>query len=178
MNESLNQDADNPNPPSDESRLKLQLAEQLAAFRDFGNATQIVETLSRTFAGQPLSVSTYVNAFWTSKQRQANPVHEVSYRACFKPQVPRFFIDRLTQLGDVVYDPFGGRGTTTVEAALLGRVPCGNDINPLSIVLTRPRLCPPTLPAVAARPKGIPFHRSEEHTSELQSLRHLVCRLL
>src|ERR1035438_10650416 len=23
-----------------------------------------------------------------------------------------------------------------------------------------------------------PFHRSEEHTSELQSLRHLVCRLL
>src|SRR5437899_11864601 len=25
---------------------------------------------------------------------------------------------------------------------------------------------------------GIAFHRSEEHTSELQSLRHLVCRLL
>src|SRR5262245_7219627 len=24
--------------------------------------------------------------------------------------------------------------------------------------------------------KGISFHRSEEHTSELQSLRHLVCR--
>src|ERR1035438_10906486 len=29
-------------------------------------------------------------------------------------------------------------------------------------------------------PKVLPchFHRSEEHTSELQSLRHLVCRLL
>src|SRR5205814_8370707 len=26
--------------------------------------------------------------------------------------------------------------------------------------------------------KGKPFGRSEEHTSELQSLRHLVCRLL
>src|SRR5437899_9439139 len=25
---------------------------------------------------------------------------------------------------------------------------------------------------------GVPFLRSEEHTSELQSLRHLVCRLL
>src|SRR5437899_9176167 len=25
---------------------------------------------------------------------------------------------------------------------------------------------------------GVPFCRSEEHTSELQSLRHLVCRLL
>src|ERR1039458_78730 len=27
-------------------------------------------------------------------------------------------------------------------------------------------------------PDGLPFNRSEEHTSELQSLRHLVCRLL
>src|ERR1035438_4408641 len=25
---------------------------------------------------------------------------------------------------------------------------------------------------------GVPYNRSEEHTSELQSLRHLVCRLL
>src|SRR5262245_64848597 len=29
-----------------------------------------------------------------------------------------------------------------------------------------------------ARPKYTPLERSEEHTSELQSLRHLVCRLL
>src|SRR5437899_9994984 len=39
----------------------------------------------------------------------------------------------------------------------------------------------PTLSWQAARASGgWPFHafRSEEHTSELQSLRHLVCRLL
>src|SRR5262245_62841042 len=29
-----------------------------------------------------------------------------------------------------------------------------------------------------ARAAGFDHHRSEEHTSELQSLRHLVCRLL
>src|SRR5262245_49367476 len=29
-----------------------------------------------------------------------------------------------------------------------------------------------------ARTAGVPLDRSEEHTSELQSLRHLVCRLL
>src|SRR5262245_65075060 len=29
-----------------------------------------------------------------------------------------------------------------------------------------------------SRPASSPRHRSEEHTSELQSLRHLVCRLL
>src|SRR5436853_3469598 len=37
---------------------------------------------------------------------------------------------------------------------------------------TASKICPPTfLPAS-------PWPRSEEHTSELQSLRHLVCRLL
>jgi hypothetical protein len=38
-----------------------------------------------------------------------------------------------------------GRGTTLIEAALLGRVPSGTDINPLSVLLTRPRLDPPEL---------------------------------
>jgi hypothetical protein len=36
-----------------------------------------------------------------------------------------------------------GRGTTIIESALLGRVPSGNDINPLSRTLTEPRLSPP-----------------------------------
>jgi hypothetical protein len=38
-----------------------------------------------------------------------------------------------------------GRGTTPVQAALQGRRPMGNDVNPLSVLLTRPRLSPPTL---------------------------------
>src|SRR5258705_5993673 len=48
--------------------------------------------------------------------------------------------------------------------------------------LTGPSRCPSlqeteTPPARASR-RGFSFLRSEEHTSELQSLRHLVCRLL
>ena len=27
---------------------------------------------------------------WTARQRQASRLHEISYRACFKPQLPRF----------------------------------------------------------------------------------------
>jgi hypothetical protein len=84
-----------------------------------------------------------VNEFWTAGQRQAHSLHEISYRACFKPQLPAFFIARLSAPGDAVYDPFMGRGTTPVQAALMGRRPLGNDINPLSILLTRPRLEPP-----------------------------------
>ena len=67
------------------------------------------------------------------------------------PQLPRFFIERLTLPGDTVYDPFMGRGTTPIEAALRGRVPAGNDVNPLSSMLTWPRLRPPTIEQVEAR---------------------------
>src|SRR5205814_7338949 len=36
----------------------------------------------------------------------------------------------------------------------------------------------PSSRAATPEPRGKPTGRSEEHTSELQSLRHLVCRLL
>ena len=90
--------------------------------------------------GQRLRVETFINEFWTSKQRAANSLHEISYRACFKPQLVDFFIQRLTESGDVVYDPFMGRGTTVVEAALLDRAVAGCDVNPLSKALAKPRL--------------------------------------
>ena len=98
----------------------------------------------------------YVNEFWTSRQRQASPLHEVSYRACFKPQLPRFFIDLLTEKGDVVYDPFSGRGTTVIEAGLAGRDVIANDANPLSRIITEPRFFPPDPVAVAERLASIP----------------------
>ena len=40
----------------------------------------------------------------------------------------------------MVYDPFSGRGTTAIEAALLGRNVIANDINPLCTILAYPRL--------------------------------------
>lgn len=93
----------------------------------------------------------YTNEFWTAKQRQGNSIHEISYRACFKPQLPNFFINFFTNKGDVVYDPFNGRGTTVIEAALLGRNVVANDINPLSILITKPRLFIPSLTEIRDR---------------------------
>jgi DNA methylase len=78
-------------------------------------------------------------------------------RACFKPQLPRFFIDRLTEPGETVYDPFSGRGTTALEATLLGRVPAACDINPLGRILLEPRLAPPSVSQIIARLKEIPW---------------------
>ena len=122
--------------------------------------------------------------FWTSRQRQASSLHEVSYRACYKPQLPRLFIEKMTQPGDRVYDPFSGRGTTVLEAALLGRRVAANDINPLSEILARPRLTPPEPAQVEARLRQIPrngevsdgldlsmfYHPDTE--AEIRALRH------
>jgi DNA modification methylase len=72
-------------------------------------------------------VRRFVGEFWTSGQRQASSLHEVSYRACFKPQLPHYFIKRFTSENDIIYDPFGGRGTTAMEAALMGRRVISND---------------------------------------------------
>lgn len=93
---------------------------------------------------------------WTARQRQAHSLHEISYRACFKPQLPHFFISRLTTESEIVYDPFAGRGTTALESAFMGRRIISNDINPLSKIIAEPRLCPPNITTVSERFKSIP----------------------
>ncbi len=138
------------------------LTDELAAFDEFGTGTAVSVTEAEGPSGR-LAIDTFTNEFWTSKQRAANRLHEVSYRACFKPQLPRFFIDRMTAPGDIVYDPFMGRGTTLLEAALAGRVPVGCDINPLSEILVLPRLEPPGLDDVEARLAEIDLDVSPGH---------------
>lgn len=138
---------------------------ELVDFTEFGTATQLGETFD---------LPTYLNEFWTAKQRAdgANSLHEVSYRACFKPQLPRFFIDRLSAPGESVYDPFMGRGTTPLEAALAGRIAAGNDANPLSQMLLRPRLAPPTREEVSERLKKIPWQKKVDCPDELLVFYH------
>jgi hypothetical protein len=148
------------------------LADQLHSFRDFGKATQTLKTVALTVTGTKLSVPTYVNEFWTSKQRAANSLHEVSYRACFKPQLPRFFIERLTKRNEVIYDPFMGRGTTVLEAGLLRRIPFGCDVNPLSVVLTQPRLRPPTLEQITSRLSAIDLIDTDDLPEDLLVFYH------
>src|SRR5271169_84870 len=85
-------------------------ASELEAFRDFGVPTRRLDTQftkeftparknapGRKRSVQPpappaditspapllKSVPTYVNEFWTAKQRAASRLHEASYRACF-----------------------------------------------------------------------------------------------
>ena len=126
----------------------------LSNFDDFGNKTEVVEVSSSADA-RPLRY--FVNEFWTNAQRAGHALHEISYRACFKPQLPEFFIDRLTEPEGVVYDPFMGRGTTPIQAALMDRRVFGNDANPMSVMMTRPRLNTPELNDIASRLGEVPW---------------------
>ena len=74
-----------------------------------------------------------------------------SYMAMFPPTIPHVFINWLTSPGDVVWDPFCGRGTTVLEACNLGRIGLGSDANPLSWILTSAKVKPPTIGAVKHR---------------------------
>lgn len=117
-------------------------------------------------------VPVYEQEFWTSKQRQANPLHEVSYRGCFKPQLPAYFIDRLSKPGDTVYDPFSGRGTTAIEAALNGRKVIANDVNPLSAMLTLPRLEVPLIATIDVRLRAIRLTAKRDNDIDLSMFYH------
>src|SRR3989449_1101998 len=51
--------------------------------------------------------------------------------------VVRAYINRYSQEGDVVLDPFGGTGVTAIEAFLLGRKAIQNDLNPFANFIAR-----------------------------------------
>ncbi|MGB3914591.1 MAG: DNA methyltransferase [Dethiobacteria bacterium] len=144
-----------------------QLHSEVIRFNEFEKTTSCLE-----FPDPAVDIPVYINEFWTSKQRAAHSLHEVSYRACFKPQLPRFFITRLTGENDLVYDPFMGRGTTVIEAALLNRVPVGCDINPLSQILTNPRLNPPEIVEIQERLQSIDLQKPQEIWDDLLVFYH------
>lgn len=113
-----------------------------------------------------------IGEFWTAKQRQATSIHEVAYRACFKAQLPNFFISKLTEKGDVVYDPFCGRGTTVIEAALLGRNAIANDISPISRILSEGRLTIPNIGEIKERLEQIELDNSLSSDVDLSMFYH------
>ncbi|OYR42892.1 adenine-specific DNA methylase [Halorubrum sp. Eb13] len=69
------------------------------------------------------------------------------YPARMVPQIVRALLSYykhkgVIEAGDLVYDPFSGSGTTTVEGRLADLNTKANDINPLATLLTRAKSCP------------------------------------
>lgn len=97
------------------------------------------------FNGNRTNLDRLAQRWRRAPRRWGHPLHSLcSYFAMFPPQVPHVFIRWLTEPGDVVYDPFSGRGTAPLEACRLGRVGMGSDANPLAYILTATKVDPPT----------------------------------
>jgi hypothetical protein len=65
-----------------------------------------------------------------------------SYLASFPASLAHAFVARYSRAGDVVLDPFSGRGTVPLEAVVGGRIGVGNDLNPLAHLLTAAKVDP------------------------------------
>ncbi len=154
------------------SMTKEEFIRDIESFDIFGTKTRI-ESFHWSCSGRSGITPKAFNEYWTSAQRQAHSLHEFSYRACFKPQLPEFFISRLTNRGDRVYDPFMGRGTTLIEAFLEHRRPLGNDINPLSTAIVAPRLNPPDLADITERLDSLDLRHPIEQHPALKAFFHL-----
>ncbi len=113
---------------------------------------------------------------WKDGAKRNSRLHSIcSYMAMFPASLPRYFIEKCTEPGDVVLDPFSGRGTTPLEACLGGRVGIGNDLNPLAYHLTKCKVRVPRYGDVLLRiadleRKYMPIPGSEALLSSYQSL--------
>ena len=94
---------------------------------------------------------------WKDQQRLwGHSFHPMcSYLASFPAGLVHAFIARYTRPGDVVLDPFSGRGTTPLQACAEGRIGAGNDLNPFAHLLTAAKVDPPTRADVKIRLGGL-----------------------
>ena len=87
---------------------------------------------------------------WQEQPRLwGHPLHPMcSYLASFPAALAHAFIARYSRPGDVVLDPFSGRGTVPLQAVAEGRIGVGNDLNPFAHLLTAAKVAP-AMPAEA-----------------------------
>lgn len=73
------------------------------------------------------------------KEAKSIPIHNwFTYKEGFSPNFVKDFILRFKENDNpVIFDPFGGIGTTVLESSLLGFIGYSNDINPLSLFISR-----------------------------------------
>ena len=93
------------------------------------------------------------------------------YFAMFPEGFAEKWIDELSDPGDLVVDPFCGRGTTPFQALLMGRNTIASDINPVAYCLTVAKTRGPTYSTVRHRlselEAGYNACQWQPHTREL-----------
>ena len=74
-----------------------------------------------------------------------------SYLGAFPPALASYFVRYFTDEGELVMDPFSGRGTTLLESRMLNRRVIASDLNPIALALTHAKNTSVTLSEVLNR---------------------------
>jgi hypothetical protein len=91
-----------------------------------------------------------------SSTQPRNRLHALCpYFAMFPEKFAETHIRRWTIPGDVVLDPFSGRGTTMLTALLIGRRAAAVDVNPVAYVVTGAKASPPDTTVVASEVEAL-----------------------
>lgn len=87
---------------------------------------------------------------WSKENRDApHPLHSMMARSgSFPPGVAGHLIEAYSEPGNIVFDPFCGRGTTVLEAILRARVGIGSDVAPDAVACARAKVTPVTIDQV------------------------------
>ncbi len=72
-----------------------------------------------------------------------------SYHGMFPARLVHYFLQRYSDEGSLVADPFSGRGTTSLQSRVEGRRCISNDLSPLGYVLTAAKTHPPSWNAMS-----------------------------
>ena len=105
-------------------------------------ASATLEKKQQTNARRALAkiLSTDLDFHQAASNYASHALH--AFAAKFPPQLPRVFIEGLTEKGETVMDPMMGSGTAIVEAFLCGRRAVGFDIDPLALMICRVKTHP------------------------------------
>src|ERR1017187_6339925 len=104
-----------------------------------------------------------LEAIPSARQEEARHYGVHPYFTRRPANVVRDYVERYSEEGDVVLDPFGGTGVTAIEAFLLGRNAIQNDLNPFANFIAR-NIADTTLPSTA--PLRQAFERVEKSCSK------------
>ncbi len=91
---------------------------------------------------QTLSVN-YLTDSWKVRKAFPHPMHHLCSRICSFPiTIPDYFLEKFSKPGDIIFDPWSGKGTVPFEALRKGRIGIGNDKSPEAFILTHAKVKP------------------------------------
>lgn len=107
-----------------DSRLPKPVASEPESLLDLASPKRVVEKLSE------------IDWSFTNEDTRylSHDLHP--YPAKFIPQIPANLVRALSLRGEVVWDPFGGCGTTALESLFMGRRAVSTDLNELATLIT------------------------------------------